>query len=74
MSSCESVTQWIDQLKQGDRQAAQRLFERYYELLVCEARRWLKCAPRTAPVGGEDVALKAFDSFCRRAGPLPAPV
>jgi DNA-directed RNA polymerase specialized sigma24 family protein len=67
MSSGESVTQWIDQLKGGDREAVQRLFERYYGRLVREARRWLKRAP-TAPVADEaDVAQGAFASFCRRA-------
>jgi DNA-directed RNA polymerase specialized sigma24 family protein len=66
MAAGESVTQWIDQLKGGDREVVQRLFERYYERLVREARRWLRGAP-TASVGGEDVALSAFDSFCRRA-------
>jgi hypothetical protein len=34
MASGESVTQWIDRLKGGDREAVQRLFERYYERLV----------------------------------------
>ena len=68
MAPGESVTQWIDHLiKGGDREAVQRLFERYYERLVREARRWLKRAP-TAPVADEDdIAQVAFASFCRRA-------
>jgi RNA polymerase sigma factor (sigma-70 family) len=67
MASRESVTQWIDQLKGGSRAAVQRLFERYYELLVLEAQRWLRRGPARPAADEEDVALSAFDSFCRRA-------
>ena len=67
MTAGESVTCWIDQLKGGDREAVQRLFERYYERLVGEARRWLKRAPAGAAADEEDVAQGAFASFCRRA-------
>jgi DNA-directed RNA polymerase specialized sigma24 family protein len=67
MNAGESVTCWIDQLKGGDREAVQRLWERYYERLVREARRWLKRAPAGAAADEEDVAQGAFASFCRRA-------
>ncbi len=67
MNAGESVTYWIDQLKGGDREAAQRLFERYYARLVGEARRWLRRAPAGLAADEEDVALGAFASFCRRA-------
>ena len=66
MTAGESVTCWIDQLKGGDRQAAQRLWERYFGRLVLETRRWLRHTPRQA-ADEEDVALSAFDSVCRRA-------
>jgi DNA-directed RNA polymerase specialized sigma24 family protein len=66
MPSGASVTQWIDRLKAGDRAAAQRLWERYFEGLVRRTRRWLRHAPRQA-ADEEDVALSAFDSVCRRA-------
>ena len=66
MASGESVTQWIDRLKGGDREAVQRLFERYYERLVGEARRWLRRAP-AGPADEDDVAQVAFASLCRRA-------
>jgi DNA-directed RNA polymerase specialized sigma24 family protein len=62
----EAVTQWIDRLKGGDREAVQRLFARYYERLAREARRWLKRAP-AGPADEDDVAQVAFASFCRRA-------
>jgi DNA-directed RNA polymerase specialized sigma24 family protein len=62
-----SVTQWIDRLKAGDPEAAQRLWERYFRRLVGLARKKLRAAPCRA-ADEEDVALSAFDSFCRGAG------
>ena len=66
MTAGASVTQLIDRLKEGDREAAQRLWERYFGRLVLETRRWLRHAPWQA-ADEEDVALSAFDSVCRRA-------
>src|ERR1022692_4206440 len=63
MSSDGSITRWIDQLQAGDLAAAQPLWERYFHLLVELARRKLGAKPRVADE--EDVALSAFDSFCR---------
>jgi len=62
-----SVTQWLDRLKAGDPGAAQKLWERYFRRLVGLARKKLRAAPRRA-ADEEDVALSAFDSFCRGAG------
>src|SRR6516164_6398408 len=61
-----SVTPWIDRLKAGDPDAAQKLWERYFRRLLGLARRKLGAAPRRA-ADEEDVALSAFDSFCRAA-------
>jgi DNA-directed RNA polymerase specialized sigma24 family protein len=61
-----SVTYWLALLKAGDRAAAQPLWERYFRLLVSRARAALGAAPRRA-ADEEDVALSAFDSFCRGA-------
>jgi DNA-directed RNA polymerase specialized sigma24 family protein len=61
-----SVTQWIGRLKAGDPEAAQKLWERYFRRLVGLARKKLGAAPRRA-ADEEDVALSAFDSFCRGA-------
>jgi DNA-directed RNA polymerase specialized sigma24 family protein len=66
MTPDASVTHWLDLLKAGDRAAAQPLWERYYRLLVARARSALGSAPRRAG-DEEDVALSAFDSFCRGA-------
>src|SRR6266403_2686702 len=67
MRSEASVTRWIDRLKAGDPDAAQKLWERYFRRLVGLARKKLRAAPRRA-ADEEDVALSAFDSFCRGAG------
>jgi DNA-directed RNA polymerase specialized sigma24 family protein len=61
-----SVTRWIAQLKDGDRAAAQPLWEAYFHRLVALARKRLRGTPRRG-ADEEDVALCAFDSFYRRA-------
>src|SRR4051794_14027889 len=66
MSSEGSVTHWIARLKAGDHAAAQPLWEGYCRRLAALARARLRAAPRRA-ADEEDVALSAFDSFCRRA-------
>jgi DNA-directed RNA polymerase specialized sigma24 family protein len=60
------VTQWIELLKAGDPAAAEPLWERYFEQLVRRARAKLTRRPRRA-ADEEDVAISAFDSFCRGA-------
>jgi len=64
MSSDTSDTRWLNLLKGGNQSAAQVLWERYFRLLVGCARQRLGAAPRRA-ADEEDVALSAFDSFCR---------
>jgi DNA-directed RNA polymerase specialized sigma24 family protein len=59
-----SVTAWLDQLKAGDRAAAAKLWERYFDRLVRLARGRLP-GPARRVMDEEDVALSAFDSFCR---------
>src|SRR5262245_56227676 len=73
MSSSPDITLWFRQLQAGDREAAQKLWERYYRGLVTLARKKLGAMPRRA-ADEEDVALSAFDSFCRGAeeGRFPA--
>src|SRR5262245_35689069 len=65
-STSGSVSAWIEQLKAGDPTVAQPLWERYYGALVGLARTKLLGVPRRA-ADEEDVALSAFDSFCRGA-------
>jgi DNA-directed RNA polymerase specialized sigma24 family protein len=66
MSSSGSVTVWIQAMKAGDALAAQRLWEGYFQKLVVLARQKLCGRPRAA-ADEEDVALSAFESFCRGA-------
>jgi DNA-directed RNA polymerase specialized sigma24 family protein len=66
MASNDSVTCWIATLKAGDPKAAQRLWDAYFERLVALARARLRGVARRA-ADEEDVALSAFDSFCRGA-------
>jgi DNA-directed RNA polymerase specialized sigma24 family protein len=62
----ESVSEWIVGAKQGDSKAVERLWARYFDQLVRQARAKLSNAPRRV-ADEEDVALSAFASFCRAA-------
>ena len=64
MPSPGSVTTLIEHLQAGDHEAAQPLWERYYPRLVGLARERLRGTLRRF-ADEEDVALSAFDSFCR---------
>jgi DNA-directed RNA polymerase specialized sigma24 family protein len=63
MSPQGTITHLIARLKQGDREAAQGLWQAYFHRLVALARARLRSAVGLAD--GEDVALSAFDSFYR---------
>jgi DNA-directed RNA polymerase specialized sigma24 family protein len=64
MSSLGSHTHWLRQFQAGDRAAVQDLWRHYFPRLVGLARAALHDAPRRM-ADEEDVALSAFDSFCR---------
>src|SRR5207237_6705167 len=66
METQGSVTRWVGQLRAGDQAAAQPLWERYFRRLVSLARKKL-CGAARRVADEEDVALSAFDGFCRRA-------
>jgi RNA polymerase sigma factor (sigma-70 family) len=61
-----SVSCWITQLQDGDGQAAQALWERYYPRLVALARKKLIDVPRRV-ADEEDVVQSALNSFYQRA-------
>jgi DNA-directed RNA polymerase specialized sigma24 family protein len=61
-----SVSHWLGPLQQGNPDAAQKLWECYFERLVELARKELRALPHRE--AAEDVALSAFDSFGRGAG------
>jgi DNA-directed RNA polymerase specialized sigma24 family protein len=62
----DQVSQWIGQLAQGDEQAAQQIWNRYYSQLLDLARKKLGESPRRV-ADEEDVVLSAFNSFCQSA-------
>ena len=61
-----SVSHWLGALQEGNPEAAQKLWECYFERLIELARKKLCALPHRE--AAEDVALSAFDSFCRGAG------
>jgi DNA-directed RNA polymerase specialized sigma24 family protein len=63
MSENQSITCWIEKLREGDPRAAQKVWERYFRRLVQMAHRKLQGFPRRA-ADEEDVAVSAFHSFC----------
>jgi DNA-directed RNA polymerase specialized sigma24 family protein len=65
MPTDDAVTIWFGQLQAGESAAARPLWEKYFHRLVGLARKRLRDAPRVTD--SEDVALSAFDSFCRNA-------
>jgi RNA polymerase sigma factor (sigma-70 family) len=68
MSSAGDVTRLLQELKVGGRAAVQPLWEGYFTRLVGLARKRLRQRGlRGGPADEEDVALSAFDSFCRGA-------
>jgi RNA polymerase sigma factor (sigma-70 family) len=62
----ESVSEWLGQLKAGEAEAAQKLWERYSQGLINLARQKLHNVPRIA-ADEEDVAQSVFTSICRAA-------
>ena len=63
VSSLESVTLWVEGLRQGDQLAAQRLWERFFGRMAALARRKLDGSAKRLG-DEEDVAASAFKSFC----------
>ena len=57
---------WLDQIKDGDAEAAHRLWQVYFDRLVRLAQRKLGAAPRRV-ADEEDVVAEAFNSFCAGA-------
>ncbi len=62
-----SVTAWLPALKAGDNDAAQQLWEAYYQRLIYFARARLRDVPKR-DFDEDDVVLSAFNSFYHRAG------
>jgi DNA-directed RNA polymerase specialized sigma24 family protein len=72
MSNEKSITHWIAELQQGNREAAQHLWEKYFTQIVRFAAQKLRGRRRRA-ADEEDVALSAMHSALRKieAGDYP---
>ena len=66
MSSDDSISGWIDEVKRGNPAGAEAIWQRCFPELVRFARDRLGGLPRRA-ADEEDVALSALDSFFRAA-------
>jgi len=62
MATKGSVTGWLDALRAGEAEVAQKLWEVYFGRLIGLARTKLAGKPRTLD-DPEDIALSAFNSF-----------
>ena len=66
-----SVTGWLHDLKDGDVQAVERLWQRYYSILVNQAQR--RMGGRTRIHDGEDVVEGREDPEEEEGGRGPVP-
>jgi DNA-directed RNA polymerase specialized sigma24 family protein len=64
MSSDDSVTEWLQELKQGEASAAHKLWQRYVERLIRLAHDKLGGSSRRVS-DEEDVVVAAFARFCQ---------
>jgi DNA-directed RNA polymerase specialized sigma24 family protein len=62
----DAVTIWLGQLRNGESAAVRPLWEKYFRRLVGLARTRLRRSAHRI-TDEEDVALSAFESFCRHA-------
>jgi DNA-directed RNA polymerase specialized sigma24 family protein len=67
MPSENSVSRWLEGLREGNDADVQRLWDRYFQRLVHLASARLPGGARRVS-DEEDVALSAFHSFCDRVG------
>lgn len=66
MADEHSITHWLGELREGNSEAAQQLWERYFTQLLTVARGKMRGLARQA-ADEEDVVLSAFQSFCQAA-------
>ena len=65
-TTLRSVSRWFLDLKRGDQDAAQRLWDRYSSALIEQARNRLGDSPRRV-ADEEDIAQSVFHNLCRGA-------
>tara|TARA_R110002095_G_scaffold116835_1_gene101910 strand:- start:4795 stop:5400 length:606 start_codon:yes stop_codon:yes gene_type:complete len=61
-----SVTTWVKALKEGEAEAAQKLWNRYFEKLVAQAEMRIRNCPQ-GTLEAEDIAVSVFESLWRGA-------
>jgi DNA-directed RNA polymerase specialized sigma24 family protein len=66
MATGDSITPWLSLLREGNPEAAQRIWNRYFARLLGLARKKLG-GRRLGIADEEDVAISALNSFCRNA-------
>jgi len=66
MESLGSISIWINKVQAGDEAAIRQLWNQYFPQLVQFARKRLRHSDARM-ADEEDVALSAFDSYCRHA-------
>ena len=62
MPDKDNVSHWIDQIKEGDSVAANRIWQHYFDRLIRSVRNRLKGQDRRVS-DEEDIVLSVFDSF-----------
>ena len=66
MTNEQSVTWWVQELQAGDEQAAQKLWQRYFQRMAALARQRLGEGARRVS-DEHDVAISVFQSLCEGA-------
>ena len=66
MARSESITPWLSKLREGNPEAAQRVWDRYFTRLVTLARKKLH-GKRFGIADEEDLAISAIGNLCRSA-------
>ena len=62
----QSVSDWLRQLEDGDYDAAQQLWDRYFDKLLQQAENRMRNIP-PGGIGPEDIAVSVFESLWRGA-------
>ncbi|MDA7978115.1 MAG: ECF-type sigma factor [Pirellulales bacterium] len=65
--STSSITVWLEGLAKGDSVAAQEIWNRFFTRLVEQCRLKLRDRVSRGIMDEEDIAISAFESFCRGA-------
>jgi len=65
-SHCEPISRWLRSLEGGDADAAQQLWDCYFQRLIEQAQKRIKKLPQ-GRLEAEDIAVSVFESLCNGA-------